>query len=117
MNEELLFTSASLLDLLTQIEELQDKDISISEGDSGLVLSIGGSTYNIQPDKSTQTDVVTDEESLESIDDACAELYADLESSRGVELSDEVIESGVIKEVLKTLLIGGMVRLGKKLLK
>lgn len=115
MDEELLFTSAALLDLFTQIEELDDKDISISEFDDQILLTIGSSSYSLKPKDATNVEV--DEQSLEEIDDSCSDLYEELEAGRGIELSDEVIESGPIKELLKTLLIGGMVRLGKKLLK
>lgn len=112
---ELLFTPVSLLDLLTQIEELRDLDISISESSTGVILNIGASSYTIKPDD--PVDVSVDPESLEEIDDACEDVYEDLGTSEDVVISREPVESGIIKEVLKTLLIGGMVRLGKKLLK
>lgn len=115
MDQELLFTPVSLLDLLTQIEELKDLDISVSESENGLVLNVGSSSYSIQPEDAV--DVAVNPEDLEAIDDACEETYVDLETSNNIVLSYEPVESGIIKEVLKTLLIGGMVRLGKKLLK
>lgn len=115
-NTEYIFTPASLLDLLSQIDELSEYELGITEDFEGeLILQIGNSHYSIaQPDKAEFVNLPQD--AVEDISDINEEAYEDL-----IQLNDSVeelepIESGLIKEALKTLLIGGVVRLGKKYL-
>lgn len=114
MNESmnmLLFTPAALLDFLSSIDELKDFDIGITESSSGdIQVQIGESTYNV--DTSQATDVEVDEDVIDQVDEANEEAYDELD----VDTQDDV-EGGIIKEALKTLLVGGLVRMGAKVLK
>lgn len=109
---EIVFTSSALLDLLTQIEELDEYDISVSDQSSEVIISIGQSTYSIP--KSNAEDVPVDSEAVEDVSDICQEGYEQIDDTT----SDTVdsVEGGLLKEIAKTLLIGGMVRLTDKLL-
>ena len=117
--DSIVFTPASLIDLLSQIEELQDYDIGISETlDGGIQLNVGESLYIIDTDNST--DVQVDDTAVEKVDDANLEAYENLDESVDVVLpgeGEEEIEAGLIKALAKTLLVGGLVRLSAKLLK
>lgn len=114
MNESLskiLFTPAALLDFLSSIEELSEFDIGITESSSGdIQVQIGESTYGV--DTSQATDVEVDEDVIDQVDEANEEAYDELD----VDTQDDV-EGGIIKEALKTLLVGGLVRMGAKVLK
>ena len=114
MNESmnmLLFTPAALLDFLSSIDELKDFDIGITESSSGdIQVQIGESTYNV--DTSQATEIEVDEEAIDQVDEANEEAYDELD----VDAQDDV-EGGIIKEALKTLLVGGLVRMGAKVLK
>ena len=105
--EEVVFTSAGLLDFLSQIDELKDYDIDLNDNNGAISLTIGDSVYSIS--KPTET-VEVSEEVLTEISDIADEALSDVETSQPV-------ESGVIKEALKTLLVGGAVRLVGKILK
>lgn len=113
----LIFTPASLIDLLSQIDELADYDIGVTETiDDKLQLVIGDSTYII--DDSNVTDVTVDESAVEAVEDANETAYEQLDDSIEVSVGDDqIVESGILKELAKTLLVGGVVRLGAKLLK
>ena len=115
MNNEVLFTPAALLDLLTQIEELSNVDVGITESiDGSLNLAVGESTYII--DNHAATNIEVDSDVVDAVNTANIEAYEDLADTGQVSLS-EPIQSGVIKEIAKTLLVGGLVRLSAKLLK
>ena len=116
--DEILFTSAALLDFLRQIDELSDKDISIDETGSTITVNIGESSYSI--DLKQASNVEVDEEVVEEVSDVADEAYDTMESE-GVEFTEttegeEVVEGGLISEALKSLLVGGMVRLTSKML-
>lgn len=104
METPILFTPTALADLLNQIDELKDYDISVQDG-YPMRIQIGASTYEIEPE-STSVEVSTDavEEVNEVNDSAIDDSYEVLEP----------IESGILKELGKTLLIGGLVRLTAK---
>lgn len=109
---ELVFTPAAILDLLVQIDELKDYNISLSQsGDDSVYLSIGGSNYSIQSDNAI--DVVVDKSAVEDVEYINLETYEDIADYEDM----NPVTSGIIKEVLKTLLIGGLVRLTTKFLK
>ena len=114
MNESLntiLFTPAALLDFLSSIDELKDVDVGITESPEGdIQVQIGDSIYNV--DTSQATEVEVDEEVVDQVDEANEEAYDELD----VDTQDDV-EGGIIKEALKTLLVGGLVRMGAKVLK
>lgn len=114
MNESLntiLFTPAALLDFLSNIDELKDADVGITESAQGdIQVQIGESIYNV--DTSQATEIEVDEEVVDQVDEANEEAYDELD----VDTQDDV-EGGIIKEALKTLLVGGLVRMGAKVLK
>lgn len=116
--KEILFTPAALLDLLSQIDELKDVDLSIAETlDDSLQLTVGDSTYLISNDDITDIQVspsVVD--TVEDVNEAAYEDLSNLETYWEQPAdSDDVIESGFLKEAAKTLLVGGIVRLTSKL--
>ena len=120
--DSIVFTPASLIDLLSKIEELQDLDVGISETiDNKIQLNVGESLYIIETNNAT--DVPVNETTVEQVEDANFEAYDNLDDSVDVILpsdGEEPVESGIIKEIAKTLLVGGLVRLSagaaKKLL-
>lgn len=117
--DELLFTPAAILDLLVQIDELHNKDISIVQTlDNKLQLTVGDSNYEILPDDELSVNVSND--IVNQVSNANMNAYEQLAENELVDLYDvgtETIESGIIKETIKTLLVGGLVRLTGKLLK
>lgn len=113
--DELLFTSASILDLLSNIEELKDKDLDIQESSSGVTITVGDVAYEIKSSEATEVEV--DESVIEEIDNITAEAYEEL-SVEGVDVSDmEDVQGGPIKSLLKTLFLGGMVKMTANMLK
>lgn len=109
---ELVFTPASILELLSKIEEFEDLDLGLTEGlDGSLMLQVGDSVYRIDPEENiTEIDVA--EDVVDEISNINENTYSELINS-GMAIDDQVVETGIIKETLKTLLIGGIVRLGK----
>lgn len=111
---QILFTPSSLVDFLTQVDELKDVNIGVNDDGENVSISIGDSTYQINPKSVTNIDVSDDD-----LDQACQaneSNYDELEESGSIELNDSV-ESGIIKQLLKTLAIGGIVRLAARELK
>ena len=116
-NNEILLTSAALLDFLRQVDELADKDISVDETGSTLSVTIGDSTYGIDLNQAEEIEVP--DEVVEEVADVADDAYAEL-SEAGVEVTEsdeEPVEGGLISEALKTLAVGGLVRLAGKLIK
>jgi len=100
------------MDLLTQIEELKDKEIEINESSDGSIsLKIGESTYNI--DSSDATELAADEDTVDAVDEINMEAYEEVQDKSD---ADEPVTSGILKEMVKSLMLGGMIRLSKKLL-
>lgn len=116
--DTIVFTPSALMELLASIDELKDKDIGITETIDGKVqLQVGSSIYEIEP-RSNETIDVPDEV-VEKIDDINQESYEDMTDKldENVELTQDNIEGGILKELAKSLLLGGMIRLSGKLLK
>lgn len=116
--DNIVFTPAGLLDLLVNIDELSEYDIGLTETiDHNIQLQIGESIYQLS--KSDAEDVVVDDSVVDEVSDINDRAYQELESSGGdVEIQElDDVESGIIKELVKTLLVGGMVRLAGKTLK
>lgn len=115
-NNEILLTSASLLDFLRQIDELSDKDIILNEDDSAITVTIGDSTYSIN--KSDAEEVEVPDEVVDEVSEINESTFAELDDVEYTpEAADEeTVEGGIISEALKTLAVGGMVRLTSKLL-
>ena len=112
MNSTLLFTPAAIMDLLTQIEELKDKEIEINESSDGSIsLQIGDSTYKI--DSSDATELEADEDTVDAVDEINMEAYEEVQDKAE---DEEPVTSGMLKELVKSLMLGGMIRLSKKLL-
>lgn len=114
--DEIVFTPAAILDLLRQIEELKDKDISVSDipGDT-IQIQIDDSTYSVDTTKAT--DIEVDSEVVEDVADVNDDTYEKLSSGDDVIVEElEDVESGIIKEIVKTLAVGGLIRLTNKLL-
>lgn len=106
--DELVFTPAAVLDLLSSIEELKEYDINFNETGTGITLSIGDSQYEIA---SKDAEVV---EVPEEVVEEVAEINEDnYEPYISEEDEGEAVEGGIVKELLKTLAIGGLVRLTK----
>lgn len=111
-NSELVFTPAAILDLLSKIDEFKDFDLSLTEGlDGSLQLRVGDSIYSLASDDSV-AEISVEDEIVDEISDINENAYEDL-INEGSATDIEDVESGIIKEALKTLLIGGVVRLGK----
>jgi hypothetical protein len=103
--EETVFTSGAILEILSQIEELSDYDISLDDTDGNITLSVGDSTYNISKPR----------EEMEVPNDVVVQL-ADIAENAVSEYESQSIESGILKTVAKTIMLGGAVRLISKLL-
>lgn len=113
-NSTLLLTPASLVDFLSQIDELSEKSISLNSDNEYIEVSIGEAIYRIRPQDEVNVPVSVDD--IDEVNDAADDTYDELVDNGYIENSDE-IESGIIKELIKTLAIGGMVRLAAKKLK
>lgn len=115
-NNEILLTPAALLDFLRQVDELADKDISVDETGSTLSVTIGESTYGIDLNQAETVEVP--DEIVDEVADVADEAYAEL-GEAGVDVTDideDVVEGGLISEALKTLAVGGLVRLAGKIM-
>lgn len=114
-NNEILLTPAALLDFLRQVDELADKDIILDENDSAITVTIGDSTYSIA--KNDAETVEVPDEVVEEVADINESTYEEIDDIEYSELAeDEVVEGGIISEALKTLAVGGLVRLAGKIL-
>lgn len=112
---DVLFTPAALLDLLMQIDELNGYNINVSESiDGDMQICIGDSVYSIDTDNAVNVSV--DDSVIDTVEDENLTAYRELEESGSVEVT-EPIESGILKSAVKSLLVGGMIRLASKLLK
>lgn len=112
--DQLLLTPAALLSILIQIDELKDKDIQLTEDlDGTLKLQIDQNVYDLQDQNTLEVEV--DPEVIQEVDDANADAYEDLQMDDNIQLSDTV-EGGLLSELMKTLAVGGMIRLTQKLL-
>lgn len=112
--DQLLLTPAALLSILIQIDELKDRDIQLTEDlDGTLKLQIDQNVYDLQDQNTLEVEV--DPEVIQEVDDANADAYEDLQMDDNIQLSDTV-EGGLLSELMKTLAVGGMIRLTQKLL-
>lgn len=114
-NDEILLTPAALLDFLRQVDELADKDISVDDTGSALNITIGDSSYSI--DFGDAETVEVPDEVVEEVAEINENTYEEIDDVEYTALDEnEVVEGGIIKELLKTLAVGGMVRLTGKVL-
>lgn len=107
---EVLYTSAAVVDLLSQINELQGKTIDINETDSQAIINIDDTEYTIPYNNATEIEV--DDSVVDEVADITDSAYEDMDESE-----PDDITSGILKELAKTLFVGGLVRLTGKLLK
>lgn len=116
MDDEILLTPAALLDFLRQVDELADKDISVDDTGSALNITIGDSSYSIDFNQAEEVEVP--DEVVDEVSEINESTYEEIDDIEYTPVSDEedVVEGGLIKEALKTLAIGGLVRLTAKLL-
>ena len=113
---EILFTPASILELLASIDELKDKEISITETiDNKIQLQIDESIYIIDTEEQT-SGIQVDEDVVDEISEINESAYQELIENDDMINDIEPIEGGILKEIAKSLLLGGMIRLTKKLL-
>lgn len=113
MNSTVVLTPSSLMDFLSQVDELGDLQVAVSETPDGNVqVLVGDSVYSI--DCSQAEDVYVPDEVVDTVDDINEQAYEDI-----VDGSDMVdpVEGGLIAEVVKTLAIGGLARLAGKAVK
>ena len=114
-NNEILLTPAALLDFLRQVDELADKDIILDEDGSAITVTIGNSTYTIN--KSEAEEVEVPDDVVDEVAEINENTYSEIDDIEYDETGDgEVVEGGLIKEALKTLAVGGLVRLAGKIM-
>lgn len=113
-NNEILLTPAALLDFLRQVDELADKDIILDENDSAITVTIGDSTYSIN--KSDAEEIEVPDEVVDEVAEINENTYEEIDDVEYTEIEDEVVEGGIISEALKTLAVGGLVRLAGKIM-
>lgn len=113
-NHAYVFTAASILDLLSQIKELKQYDLSWQEVDGDLFLHVGDSSYKLDLDHAENIEV--DDEVIDDVQDANAEGFDQIPDLVTTDDS-ATVEAGPIANLLKTLTIGGIVRFGNKILK
>lgn len=107
---DVLLTPSALLAFLNQVEELKGKEINFYESDNEISVSIDANTYVL--DASDSVELSVDEASYEEVETANEDGYAEIgEDIEEIESND--IKSGIIKELVKTLALGGLVRLTK----
>ena len=107
--EEMVFTSGAILNLLSEIDELKDYDIDVSESSDGVTISIGESTYAIKAKDAAEIEV--DDEVIDTVSEVSEDAFADYDES---ELNE--VEGGIVKEAIKNMFLGGMIRLTNKML-
>lgn len=113
---EILFTPASILELLASIDELKDHELSITETiDNKIQLQIDESIYIIDTEE-TPSEVKVDEDVVDEVSEINESAYQELIENDDMINDVEPIEGGVLKEIAKSLLLGGMIKLTKKLL-
>ena len=108
MNET-LFSAASLLTILSEIEEIDAEQISIDTDDKGITISFDDKEYRFNYDKVGTAEVEVSDEDMTEAEEV---ITAEMENEE-----PERVEAGVLSGALKTLLVGGLVRLTSKLLK
>lgn len=113
-NSELVFTPASLLDIISKIDELSQYEVGLTTTlDGQLQLQVGDSVYDLTSE-SDVNNINVDDSVVDDVSEINEDAYDQIVSDDGEDT--QPIESGLIKEMIKTLAIGGVVRLGKNYL-
>lgn len=109
--DKLVFTPSAVLALLSEIEELAGYDIAFEESSDSIDISIDDKHYILEAENAEEIDI--DENSLDAISDANDSGYDELKDNQNIvyEEDPEPVEGGIIKELVKTLAVGGLVRL------
>ena len=116
--EQVVFTEAAILELLAQIDELREYDIALSSDGDTLDLVIGDSEYSVKLSDAEEIEVSP--EALEVVDDINEDIFEDIESGDfgsddAGDIDDmEDIEGGILKDGIKSLLLGGAIRMAAK---
>ena len=105
-----VLTPSALLAFLNEIDELKDKEINFHESDDKISISIDDNTYVL--DASDAIEVQVDEQSYEEVETANEDGYEEI-GEDVEEIESDEIESGIIKELIKTLALGGLVKMTK----
>lgn len=108
--DQTLFSAASLFTILTSIEELDANQIDLDTDESGITVSIDGHEYRFDYNDASTAEIEVSEDDLKETEDV-------IEQEAETQSDPEEIEAGVISGLLKTLAVGGLVRLTGKLLK
>lgn len=112
-----MFTGSALLHFITSIDELKDKEISFIENDDSIDITIGDSKYRLMPQLENNADIiVTTPAAASDVEDIQQDEYDELIGNEDVDVSDN-IEGGIITTLVKSLLLGGMLKLAPKLMK
>lgn len=115
--DKLVFTPSAVLALLSEVEELDSYDIEFEESSDSVDISINGKHYILAAENAEEINI--DETSLDAISDANNSGYDELQDNQNIvyEEDAEPVEGGIIKELVKTLAVGGLVRLTSKAIK
>lgn len=108
-DSSLVLTTSGLMTFLAEIEQLNGLDLAIEEVDNGLQISIGDDVYTLETKAESVVEVAP--EAIDDIDNIDEEGWDEISDTFNDAV--EPVEGGIIKEVLKTLAIGGLVRLTK----
>lgn len=109
---EVMFTSAAVLDLLLQIDELKDYTIGMTETlDGDLQLQIGSSVYVI--DNQDTKIIEVEDEVVGEIEVTTEDAYTEIIEDIG-EPESKPVEAGIIKDIAKSLALGGLIRFASK---
>ena len=112
--DTIVFTPASLLEVLSMIDELNEFELGLTETlDGNYQLQVGDSMYIIETNDTATIDV--EEDVVSEVENINQDAYDELEDS-GVIETLEPIESGLLKEAVKSLLLGGAIKLAAKML-
>ena len=112
----IVFTPASLLEILNQINELKDYNIGVTETlDDKIQIQIGDSVYQIETEDTEEVAVTQD--AIDKVEEVNEDAYENLvDGDDFEEINEEVVEGGLLKEAIKSMLLGGAIKLVKKLL-
>lgn len=114
-NEMLVLTPSALVAFLSEIEELKGLDLELTENNNSLDIKIGDNNYKLESPAESVVEV--NDEAMDELEDLNEDGYEELDDFNLEEdledVSGEAVEGGIIKELLKTLAVGGLVRLTK----
>ena len=124
--EQNLITTSGLLEILLNIDELSEYPIDVQETtDGNISITVGNSSYVAVTSEAAITMNATPEDA-DLISDLNEEVYEEIVeeySDNNIDLDDynpnmpeNTIESGLLKDIAKTFLLGGAIKLAKKLL-